>query len=160
MKNFLAALCVFSVFPFSSASASSKNPKDPAASVALVLDEWHLSAARHAEEPYFNAMTSDFVFLGTDPAERWTKEEFRAYAHPIFAAGKGWEMKSVKRKIFLSRDGKTAWFDEDVESKGLGSVRGSGVLVKEKAGWKMAQYNLSLPVPNDKFDEARKLFKR
>ena len=30
----------------------------------------------------------------------------------------------------------------------MGRCRGSGVLVRSDAGWKIAQYNLSVPVPN------------
>lgn len=153
MKTILA----LSVFLFSFPAFGAKKPGDKEA-IGQALDDWHLAAAAHAEEPYFSAMTENFVFLGTDPKERWTKAEFRAYAHPIFAKGKGWEMKGVKREVFVSADRKTAWFDEDVVSKGLGPVRGSGVFVKEKGKWRIAQYNLSVPVPNDKFDEARKLF--
>ena len=36
-------------------------------------------------------------------------------------------------------------------------MRGSGVLVLEKGKWKVSQYNLSVPIPNDKFEDARKL---
>jgi ketosteroid isomerase-like protein len=126
--------------------------------VAKTIDAWHAAAAKSNEEQYFSYFANDAVFLGTDPKERWTKDEFRKWAHPIFAKGKGWEIKATKRHVFLSGDKKTAWFDEEAESKQLGPVLGTGVLVLEKGKWKVSQYNLSVKIPNDKFDEARKLF--
>jgi len=35
-----------------------------------------------------------------------------------------------------------------LENETLGTTRGSGVLVKEKGEWKISQYNLTIPVPN------------
>jgi hypothetical protein len=125
--------------------------------VTKILDQWHVAASKAAEEEYFSYFSANAVFLGTDPKERWTKDEFRKWAHPIFSKGKGWTIQATKRNIFLSRDKKTAWFDEDAVSKELGAVRGSGVLVWEKGSWKVAQYNLSFPIPNEKFDIVRKL---
>ena len=59
--------------------------------------------------------------------------------------------------VFLSADRKTAWFDEIAESKELGASRGTGVLMLERGKWKVAQYNLSIPVPNEKFEAVRKI---
>ena len=39
----------------------------------------------------------------------------------------------------------------------LGLCRGSGVLTKEKTGWKIAQYNPSIPAPNDLANQVVKL---
>jgi hypothetical protein len=41
------------------------------------------------------------------------------------------------------------WFDE-LLSFSAGTLRGSGVLIKRKSGWKIMHYVLSLPVPNKK----------
>ena len=49
----------------------------------------------------------------------------------------------------MSKNNKTAWFDEVVENKTYGKLRGTGVLVIENNEWKIAQYNLLLPIPND-----------
>ena len=48
-----------------------------------------------------------------------------------------------------SDDGAVAWFDELLSHEKLGTCRGSGVLVREEGGWKVAQYNLSVPIPNE-----------
>ena len=156
MKYVLAVLlfCVFCVACAKPAPAAA--PVTDAA-VARVLDDWHDAAARADEERYFAHFAPGAVFLGTDATERWTVPEFRAYAHPHFAKGKAWTMRATRRVITFSGD--TAWFDEDLESQGLGAVRGSGVLVRDGAtgAWKIAQYNLSIPIPNDKFKDVRAL---
>jgi hypothetical protein len=36
-------------------------------------------------------------------------------------------------------------------------VRGRGVLVRVGDMWKIAQYNLSVPIPNDRFDAVKRL---
>jgi hypothetical protein len=48
-----------------------------------------------------------------------------------------------------------AWFDEALDTPNLGPCRGSGVLVKEGNSWKIAQYNLSVPIPNALMDEIK-----
>jgi hypothetical protein len=49
-----------------------------------------------------------------------------------------------------------AWFDEALDTPNMGPCRGSGVLVATTAGWKIAQYNLALTIPNDLVDEFKK----
>lgn len=127
------------------------------AAVAAVIDDWHAAAAAADEERYFGHMADGAVFLGTDATERWTKAEFRAYAHPHFAKGKAWSFRSVRRSVSFSTDGRIAWFDEDLDTPNLGPSRGSGVLVQTDGGWKIAQYNLSVPIPNAVFDDVKKI---
>ncbi len=127
------------------------------AAVARVLDDWHAAAAAADEARYFGQMTEDAVFLGTDPGERWTKEQFRAYAHPHFAKGKAWSFRPVRRSVSVSADRTVAWFDEDLATPNLGPCRGSGVLVRDGPEWKIVQYNLSVPIPNGIFAEVRRL---
>lgn len=125
--------------------------------VAAVIDDWHAAAAAADEDRYFGHMSGDAVFLGTDPAERWTKAQFRAYAHPYFARGKAWSFRAVRRAVSFSGDGSVAWFDEDLATPNLGPARGSGVLVRDGATWKIAQYDLSVPIPNAVFTRVRSL---
>jgi len=119
------------------------------ARIAAVLDDWHAAAAAADEERYFRHFAPDAVFLGTDARERWTIEEFRRYAHPYFAKGKAWSFRSVERHVAFSPDGTVAWFDEALETPNLGPSRGSGVLIRAGSGWQIAQYNLSVPIPNE-----------
>lgn len=39
----------------------------------------------------------------------------------------------------------------------LGPCRGTGVLVLDGDRWKIAQYNLSVPIPNQVFDDVKKI---
>ena len=116
--------------------------------VAAVLDDWHAAAAAADEARYFGHFTPDAVFLGTDATERWTVDEFRRYAHPYFAKGKAWSFKAVQRHVSLSPDRSVAWFDELLDTPNLGPARGSGVLVRTGGVWKIAHYDLSVPIPN------------
>lgn len=127
-------------------SLSAQPPAEKA--VAAVLDDWHLAAAQADEGRYFGHLAENAVFLGTDATERWPKAAFQTWAHPIFQRGKAWSFKAVRRTIAFSKDGHTAWFDEDLDTPNLGPSRGSGVLTLEKDRWHIQQYNLSVPIPN------------
>jgi hypothetical protein len=130
---------------------------DPSQEVAKVLDDWHLAAAKADEDAYFRHLSEQSIFLGTDATERWNKEEFRKFAHPHFAKGKAWNFKATRRGISFSPDGKVAWFDEDLKTENLGPCRGSGVLLLEGNTWKIAHYNLTATIPNDKFAAVKKV---
>ncbi len=129
-------------------TAAPTQAEDPRAAIAAVLDDWHKAAAAADEERYFGHFTPDAVFLGTDANERWSRDAFRTWARPFFARGKAWNFRSVSRHISLSQDALTAWFDEALDTPNMGPCRGSGVLVKHGSSWKIAQYNLSVPIPN------------
>jgi hypothetical protein len=124
--------------------------------VARLIDDWHDAAAKADETRYFDHFAKGGVFLGTDGKERWTVPEFRAYAHPHFAKGKAWSFRSTRREITFLGD--TAWFDEDLDTPNLGPARGTGVVVRDEGGtWKIAQYNLSVPIPNERFKDVKTL---
>ncbi|HEX4845587.1 MAG TPA: nuclear transport factor 2 family protein [Geothrix sp.] len=115
---------------------------------ATVLDDWHRAAAQADEGRYFGHFAEGAVFLGTDPGERWTKAAFQAWAHPFFLRGKAWSFKATRRAVTLSPDGRTAWFDEDLDTPNLGPARGTGVLTQTQGQWRIEQYSLSIPIPN------------
>ena len=125
---------------------------DAAAEVGRVLDDFHAAAAGADFDRYFGHFARASVFLGTDATERWTREEFMAYARPHFRPGGGWTYRPRARKVSFTPDGRTAFFDELLDNAGLGETRGSGVLVREDGAWKVAQYNLSIPIPNELAD--------
>jgi hypothetical protein len=120
----------------------------PAAQVAAVLDDWHQAAAMADEARYFGHFAPNGVFMGTDATERWTVSEFREWAKPQFQRKAAWSFKPRDRRIAFSPDGATAWFDEMLDTPNLGVCRGSGVLVRQSGAWKIAQYNLSVAIPN------------
>ncbi|MDK2124983.1 nuclear transport factor 2 family protein [Parachitinimonas caeni] len=124
--------------------------------IGAVLDRFHTAAAKAKFEEYFNQFTPDGVFIGTDASERWTVEEFKAYAKPHFDKGRGWTYQSSQRHINISPDASHAWFDERLDNASLGVCRGTGVLRKIGADWKIAQYHLTIPVPNELADEVVK----
>jgi len=113
-----------------------------------LLDKWHLDAANCDHEAYIGAMSPDGVFIGTDASEKWTTAEFRAWSKPYFDRKRAWTFKSLQRKIYLGKDGTTAWFDELLDTR-MGICRGSGVLQKRDGKWKIEQYVLSATIPND-----------
>jgi ketosteroid isomerase-like protein len=117
--------------------------------VNRVLDDWHKAAADADEARYFRYAAPEFVFLGTDGSERWDLASFRAFAHPYFAKGKAWTFVAHDRHIQPSPREDVAWFDEKLDSASYGECRGSGVLRYTRDGWKIAQYNLTIPIPND-----------
>jgi ketosteroid isomerase-like protein len=133
-------------------------PLDRAAAereIARELDDLHDAAARSDGARYFAHYTKDATFLGTDATERWDLAAFHAYADPRFAKGTGWIYHVVRRAVTLSADGGVAWFDEDLRGEKAGASRGSGVLVRAEGRWRVAQYNLALTVPNERFAAVR-----
>lgn len=119
------------------------------AAVRTLLDRFHAAAARADGPDYFACLSPDAVFLGTDATERWSVPQFRAYCEPYFSKGRGWTYVARERHVTLSRDRSTAWFDERLESASYGEVRGSGALRRDGQGWRITQYVMSLPVPNE-----------
>jgi len=132
---------------------------DPGATrdIGAVLDDWHDAAAHADEARYFAHFAPGAVFLGTDATERWDVAAFRAYAHPRFAEGRAWTFHATARHVAFSADGRVAWFDESLATERLGPARGSGVLVRGATGWSIAQYNLALTVPNERFADVKKV---
>jgi ketosteroid isomerase-like protein len=113
-----------------------------------VLKSFHAAAANADSQAYFNLLTADAVFLGTDATERWEKPAFKAFVEPYFSKGSGWTYTPTAQNISLSQDGETAFFDELLLNESYGQCRGSGMLRLTAKGWKIAQYNLSIPLPN------------
>jgi ketosteroid isomerase-like protein len=129
-------------------AACATSPSSPA-DVNRVLDDWHQAAAVADEARYFNAMSADFVFLGTDATERWDLAAFREFAHPYFAKGTAWTFVPRDRHVMFSPSGDVAWFDEKLDSASYGECRGTGVARRVGGMWKVAHYNLTIPIPND-----------
>jgi hypothetical protein len=120
----------------------------PAQQVGAVLDDWHQAASVADEARYFGHFAPNGTFMGTDATEHWTVVQFREWARPQFKRKSAWSFKPRDRHIDFSADGKTAWFDEMLDTPNLGVCRGSGVLVLLGGVWKIAQYSLSIAIPN------------
>jgi hypothetical protein len=118
------------------------------ADVGAVLDDWHQAAAVADEARFFGHFAPNGIYMGTDATERWTVSAFSEWAKPAFRRKSAWVFKSRDRHVEFSADGRTAWFDEMLDTPNMGLCRGSGVLALIAGKWKIAQYNLSVPIPN------------
>lgn len=143
-KRLLALLLLPVVAPALNAQATNEDSL-----VAATLDALHQAASEADFELYSSLFAADAVFLGTDATERWTREQFMAFTKPYFDQGRGWTYVMTERHVYVASDGATAWFDERLYNAGLGETRGSGVLTKQDNEWKISQYNLTIPVPNE-----------
>lgn len=142
MRNLRTLLAILGLLVPATALADSERE------VAMTLDAFHQAASEADLDRYLDTITEDVVFLGTDGNERWQGDAFRDFAKENFSAGRGWVYKPLERSIHMAGNGATAWFDESLENNSLGQCRGSGVVIKTDKGWRIAQYNLSVPVPN------------
>lgn len=124
--------------------------------INITLNGWHKAAAEADFKNYFDILTEDAVFIGTDATEYWSKTDFQAYAKPYFEKGKAWGFTPLKRHIYFSEDRKTAWFDELLDTQ-MKICRGSGVLVFINNQWKIKHYVLSMSIPNNNTDEVIKI---
>lgn len=129
--------------------AEAQAPADDEQLVAATLNTLHQAASDADYQAYSRVFAADAVFLGTDATERWTRDEFMAFAKPYFDQGRGWTYVMVERHVSVAADGATAWFDERLDNASYGETRGSGVLIKESGEWKISQYNLTIPMPNE-----------
>jgi SnoaL-like domain len=136
---------------------AAKDPGSAVSDVTRLLDAWHDAAARADEDAYFALIAEGGIFLGTDATERWEKPAFREYAHPHFAKGKAWRFHATTRHVTIAKTGEVAWFDEALATERLGPARGSGVAVREGGVWKVALYDLSIPIPNERFEAVKHL---
>ncbi len=151
-------IILLSLFFFSAFIARTQS-NETLTSLDKLVNEWHLSAAKANFKEYFNATTNDFIFLGTAPGERWKKEEFQSFCKPYFDKGKAWDFKPSNRIWNFTANGTVAYFDEDLDTW-MESCRGSGICVLDANGeWKIAYYNLTVLIENEKIKEFIKLRK-
>ncbi|WGD35658.1 nuclear transport factor 2 family protein [Olleya sp. YS] len=123
------------------------------------LDDWHKAASNADFKAYFNLMTKDGVFLGTDATENWQLEDFKSFSKPYFDKGKAWSFTALERNIYVYHDQKIAWFDELLDTQ-MEICRGSGVIKKVDGDWKVKHYVLSIAIPNDNVKEVVSLKKK
>lgn len=144
------ALKLVMLFTFLSLQSVASDVEDFAINQAL--DDFHSAAAVGDKSRYLALMTEQAVFMGTDEWERWPKKpDFIEYVNSRFTDGKGWIYRPVERHVAYS-GGDIAWFDEVVVSVDNLRFRGTGVLVREAQGWKIAHYALSFLIPNEDWD--------
>lgn len=152
MKYILLALFAFSLTGCASTHPRTKQWNDSMDRVAvlMVTSSWHFYAQHGMFDQYFDLMTDDAVFMGTDASERWTKAEFMEYAREPFSDHDGWTYKPRDEHVEFSADRQTAWVDELLDNEKYGVLRGTGVLEMVDGEWKIAHYSLTFLVPNEK----------
>ena len=123
------------------------------------MNQWHQAVATFQIDEYFNFMHSSFIFLGTDPSERWTKEAFYDFSKPYFDKQSTWDFKVNWRNWYFSENGKVAWFEESLDTW-MEECRGAGVLIYEENKWQIAHYNLTVLIENDKIKDFISLRKK
>lgn len=148
MKIALASALALAMF---SVPAAARQTTDEGVAVNAVIDRLHEAASQADGAGYFALFTPQARFIGTDATERWSLEQFRAYAMPYFSQGKGWTYHPRDRVVsILPIECRcVASFDELLDNAAYGETRGSGVLIRTADGWKIDQYVLSFAVPND-----------
>lgn len=146
MRKFLTLLLI-------ATSSTSLYAQQPAAvsEIEATLNQFHDAASRADASRYFSLFTRDAIYIGTDAAERWTVDEFRAFAEPYFNKGRGWTYTPRQRHVTIADIPCkcVAWFDELLDNAGYGTSRGTGVLIEQDGKWKISQYALTFPIPND-----------
>ena len=138
MKTFLLIIIFFSQMSFGVDMHQAK--------IDALLDGLHKDAHEGNFQAYFARYTENAVFLGTDKTERWTIDEFKAYARPAFNDGHGWTYSVVERN--WEGDSDIRWFDEILFNEKLGHCRGTGVVQLINNEWKIAHYALTMLIPN------------
>jgi hypothetical protein len=150
MKSIILILLV--LCPFASLAQT------PTETINQFMDNWHKAAATADEEVFFGSMTENGIYLGTDKTEKWTRDEMAKWANEYFQKESAWSFKATERDIYFSEDGKTAWLNEKLDTW-MGVCKGTAVLVLKPEGWKIALYDLSVTVDNDRIDQFLDLIK-
>ncbi|MCS6229611.1 nuclear transport factor 2 family protein [Shewanella baltica] len=123
-----------------SAQTTSSSDQQAAAQVLNLLNQYSSDADW---DKYFALYRKDGIFIGTDASERWGMAEFEHYSRPT----KGWRYDLTERHLI--QHGDVILFDELLNSPAYGVSRGTGTLIKTDGNWKIAQYHLSFPIPNE-----------
>jgi hypothetical protein len=104
------------------------------------------------------SFTSDALFVGTDDTEQWTLGQLE---RALLESTEGWTMRHTEEGFTIRAVGDRidmGTFYEVVVHEKLGTMRGSGTIIKDEDGkWKIAQYVLSFSVPNEVVDETNLL---
>ena len=136
--------------------ASIENLKEK---INTALENWHKAAAAANFDEYFNLMTEDGIFIGTDASENWQNGEFREFSKPYFDKGKAWSFTTLERNIYIKEGNNLAWFDELLSTQ-MGICRGSGIMENVDGAWKVKHYVLSIAIPNDNVSQVTALKKQ
>lgn len=147
---------IFVILSFLSVSLIAQERDASEMAINTQLESWHKAAAAADFDAYFDIMTEDGVFIGTDADENWQLDQFKDFAKPYFDAGKAWSFTTLERTIYHPNNSKIAWFDELLDTQ-MGICRGSGIMRLDTKKWKVQHYVLSIVIPNEQVSEVTKL---
>ncbi|MFK8013340.1 MAG: nuclear transport factor 2 family protein [Marinicellaceae bacterium] len=128
---------------------SSKNSDLKLHTINATLDTLHLAASKADSKTYFDLFTDNAYFIGTDVSEYWNINDFKVFAKPYFDKGQGWTYVTRSRQVELNESENVAWFHEILDNQSYGTTRGTGVLILVNNQWKISQYHLTIPIPNE-----------
>jgi hypothetical protein len=134
------------------------NKYDRKATLIKFIDKWHKDASEGNFEAYFNAIDQDGIYIGTDPDEYWTKQEFLEWSRSYFEKGKAWSFETIERNTFFADDEDLVWFSEKLNTS-MGVCHATGIAEHSIEGWKIKYYQLSVTVPNELLKDFIKLKK-
>ncbi len=160
MRRLIPFILLLFTYPLFSQKVQSLNDHQKKATIHQLdaqINEWHGLAAV-GDTSYFDLLSDDSFYLGTDSKEVWSLEEFKDFALPHFRRGNAWVFKTKDRNIYLGNFGNYAWFDEIIDTW-MGLCRGTGVLEKQIDGWKIRHYSLNILIPNRKINEYLEIIK-
>lgn len=141
-------------------SAQSDNAAQAKASIDQMLTRFRNAAENADGKEYFGCLDKDGIFLGTDEKERFTLETLKATFGPNFEKGMGWKRDIKQRYIFVGPNNQIGWFEEHAQRENLGAMRTTGVVRKTEDGWKIVQYNVSFPVPNEVVNDVAAIIRK
>ena len=125
-------------------------------SIEKLLVRCRAAAAKADGKEYFACFDTEGIFFGTDPTERFTFPELKAFLGPYFEKGTGWKREVSDRHVYVGSNNQIGWFEE--KSKRLDvTMRTTGVVRKTAKGWKIVQYNTSITVPNEIYPQIEEL---
>ena len=143
MKNIFPLLILISCI-----ACQNKNDDEIISLLNQKIDNWHNAASKANFDDYFNFISNDGIFIGTDLSERWTKTEFSNFSKPYFEKGKAWSFSAKERSIRLNKIKTIAWFDEVLDTW-MGDCRSTGVLSINNEQWQLEHYQLSVTIDNE-----------
>ena len=124
-----------------------------------LVNQWHHAAAIADEVSFFGRMTPGCIYIGTDPTERWLRDELKEWSKEFFNRETAWAFKPLSRNITIGPGGQIAWFDELLDTW-MGTCRSTGIMERIDGEWMIIYYHLSVALPNDKLDGYRILIEK
>lgn len=113
-------------------------------SPASTLDALQTAGRAEDRNAILQLTTDDASILGFDNGSHWTGPTLTDELNSYFSRGGSWPQSASNRRIKLSPQGDTAWFNESIKSP-YGNGVASGVLLKTDSGWQIVQYHIFQP---------------